>query len=369
MRIVLHILIVLEMIAVNLTTVHLCSKRKRSLPCLTAVLAGFTALLVGVMLLALSRFPDYGNGNGLFVLVGFLYLPVLMWLYGDRFAELLMKMCSTWVYTMLLFSLSVHIAHLFPDEAFDLVAFISQTGLYLLTLYPFLRFVRKRFLFILQNIPKPASKLLLAESLVWFLTMIVINYTFVQDYRYPFLRVISLLALAANVVVSYTCIQTIVGAQHRIEKLRSIVYIDGLTGLKNRSSLYTDYMNWIESGEPFILIFMDLNRFKEVNDRHGHLAGDEYLVCFSEHLQKLAADDGAVYRLSGDEFVCLYKRQDPAAFLSGLSLLRCGAASVSQPFLGVSAGCAFFPRDGQTLDQLIAVADRDMYRNKDSGKM
>lgn len=83
MRIVLHILIVLEMIAVNLTTVHLCSKRKRSLPCLTAVLAGFTALLVGVMLLALSRFPDYGNGNGLFVLVGFLYLPVLMWLYGD----------------------------------------------------------------------------------------------------------------------------------------------------------------------------------------------------------------------------------------------------------------------------------------------
>lgn len=343
MRIVLHILIVLEMIAVNLTTVHLCSKRKRSLPCLTAVLAGFTALLVGVMLLALSRFPDYGNGNGLFVLVGFLYLPVLMWLYGDRFAELLMKMCSTWVYTMLLFSLSVHIAHLFPDEAFDLVAFIAQTGLYLLTLYPFLRFVRKRFLFILQNIPKPASKLLLAESLVWFLTMIVINYTFVQDYRYPFLRVISLLALAANVVVSYTCIQTIVGAQHRIEKLRSIVYIDGLTGLKNRSSLYIDCTNWIESGEPFILIFMDLNRFKEVNDRHGHLAGDEYLVCFSEHLQKLAADDGAVYRLSGDEFVCLYKRPDPAAFLSGLSLLRCGAASVSQPFLGVSAGCAFFP--------------------------
>ena len=314
MRIVLHILIVLEMIAVNLTTVHLCSKRKRSLPCLTAVLAGFTALLVGVMLLALSRFPDYGNGNGLFVLVGFLYLPVLMWLYGDRFAELLMKMCSTWVYTMLLFSLSVHIAHLFPDEAFDLVAFIAQTGLYLLTLYPFLRFVRKRFLFILQNIPKPASKLLLAESLVWFLTMIVINYTFVQDYRYPFLRVISLLALAANVVVSYTCIQTIVGAQHRIEKLRSIVYIDGLTGLKNRSSLYIDCTNWIESGEPFILIFMDLNRFKEVNDRHGHLAGDEYLVCFSEHLQKLAADDGAVYRLSGDEFVCLYKRPDSPSF-------------------------------------------------------
>ena len=55
--------------------------------------------------------------------------------------------------------------------------------------------------------------------------------------------------------------------------------------------------------------------------------------------------------------------------MSGLSLLRCGAASVSQPFLGVSAGCAFFPCDGQTLDQLIAVADRDMYRNKDSGKM
>ncbi len=42
------------------------------------------------------------------------------------------------------------------------------------------------------------------------------------------------------------------------------------------------------------------------------------------------------------------QRPDPAAFLSGLSLLRCGAASVSQPFLGVSAGCAFFPRDGQT---------------------
>lgn len=368
MRILLHSLIVLEMLAVNLANVHLCSKRKRSLPCLLAVLAGCTALLGGIILVLLRYIPHYGNGNGLFVLVGFIYLPVLAWLYDNTFPELLTKMCSTWVYTMLIYSLSVHMARLFPDDNFNEALFIAQSGLYLLTFYPFLQFVRRRFLYILQNIPPSASKLLLVESLVWFLTIVVINYAFVRDQQYPFLRVIALLALAANVVVSYTWIQTTVRAQHRIETLRNIVYIDSLTGLENRSGFYRDCTSRIELDEPFTLIFMDLNRFKEVNDRNGHLAGDEYLICFSKHIQKLAGKDGSVYRLSGDEFICLYKGLEPGPFLSGLSRLRCGASSVSQPFLGVSAGCAAFPRDGKTLDQLIAVADNDMYRNKDSGK-
>lgn len=87
-----------------------------------------------------------------------------------------------------MFSLSVQIAHLFPASVFDMAAFLAQTGLYLLTLYPFLKFVRNRFLYILLNIPKRAFSLLLAESLVWFLTMIVLNYTFVMSHLL-FLRV------------------------------------------------------------------------------------------------------------------------------------------------------------------------------------
>ncbi len=367
MRILLHILIVLEMIFVNLTTVHICSKRRRSLPCIAASLAVCTALIVGGTLFLLLGAKNYGNGNGLFVLVGFLYMPLLAWLYEESFPRMLATICSSWVYTMLMFSLSVHIAHLFPASAFDVAAFLAQTGLYLLTLYPFLRFIRNRFQYILLNIPKRAFNLLLAESLVWFLTMIVLNYTFVMS-QLPILQVVSLLVLAANVVVSFTCIQTIVRSQHSIDELQNIVYIDSLTGLKNRSSLYGDCSRRMESGESFVLVFMDLNRFKEVNDRHGHLAGDEYLICFAEHIRDLAGTDGTVYRLSGDEFVCLYKGQDAAPFLDGLASLRCGAASVGQEFLGVSAGHASFPEDGDTLDRLIATADKRMYRNKDSGK-
>ena len=119
------------------------------------------------------------------------------------------------------------------------MAFISQTGLYLLTLYPFLRFVQKRFLFILQNIPKPASKLLLAESLVWFLTMIVINYTFVQDYRYPFFE--GHLPLGARgqrggelYLHPNHCGRP---APHR--ETPGIVYIDGLTGPEKTGPAFT----------------------------------------------------------------------------------------------------------------------------------
>ncbi len=367
MRMLLHILIVLEMTVVNLTTVHLCSKRRRSLLCIAVSFIAWTVLIVGGSLPILSRFQDYGNGNGLFVFIGFLYMPLLIWLYKESPARILATICSAWVYTMLLFALSVHVAYLFPTSAFDTAFCAAHTGLYLLTVYPFLQFVRNRFLYIMRNIPKRAFNLLLAESLVWFLTIIVINYTFVQSHLL-FLRVISLLVLATNVVVSFTCIQTIVRSQHSIDELQNIVYIDSLTGLKNRSSLYGDCTQRIESGEPFTLVFMDLNRFKEVNDRHGHLAGDEYLSCFAERIRELAASDGTVYRLSGDEFVCLYQGRDAAPFLDGLACLRCGAASVDQEFLGVSAGYASFPEDGDTLDRLIATADKRMYRNKDSGK-
>lgn len=66
------------------------------------------------------------------------------------------------------------------------------------------------------------------------------------------------------------------------------------------------------------MIYLDLNDFKSVNDTHGHKAGDAYLRFFARQTEKILAQEGALYRMSGDEFICLYTGEGLQAFLSRL---------------------------------------------------
>lgn len=154
---------------------------------------------------------------------------------------------------------------------------------------------------------------------------------------------------------------------------------DALTGLPNRLLLGDRLKQAIaaaeRSGHVFALAYLDLNGFKQINDSHGHDAGDEVLKAVAARLHTGLRASDTVARLGGDEFVVLLTPTlVPADAEPVLNRLL---DALSQPItlgsgeqvaVGSSLGLAHFPVDGQTADALMRFADEAMFANKRAGR-
>ncbi len=155
---------------------------------------------------------------------------------------------------------------------------------------------------------------------------------------------------------------------------------DPLTGLPNRAmfsqSLQQEIAFCETAGSRFILMFLDLDGFKPVNDRYGHAAGDEVLRQVAIRLRGAARPVDIVARLGGDEFVVISIPgiEDPRTVAKEVAS-RCVEA-ISLPFavagsdirIGLSVGIALYPNDGQEASQLMAHADAALYCAKEGGR-
>ncbi|MBI1398157.1 MAG: EAL domain-containing protein [Betaproteobacteria bacterium] len=162
------------------------------------------------------------------------------------------------------------------------------------------------------------------------------------------------------------------------DRIRYLAQHDALTGLPNRAFLHQALAHAIERarrGERRLaLIFMDLDRFKLINDSLGHGAGDLVLQQMAMRLRAALRASDTVARQGGDEFVVLVEEFRTEKDLAGVvaKLLEV----CSQPFtieerefaLTVSAGISTFPEDGMDIDTLFKAADSAMYRAKDTGR-
>lgn len=148
---------------------------------------------------------------------------------------------------------------------------------------------------------------------------------------------------------------------------------DPLTGLANRSGLAQKSTQMLADGAAHALMLLDLDRFKPINDAHGHDAGDAVLRAVAARLQAAMRAGDIVARLGGDEFVILLASPLPDDQLEALA--RRLEAAVRQPVdfqgqaltVGASTGIARSPQDGRTLTELMRSADRAMYQAKQSG--
>jgi diguanylate cyclase (GGDEF)-like protein len=158
-----------------------------------------------------------------------------------------------------------------------------------------------------------------------------------------------------------------------LKKLQLNAVTDPLTGLYNRrlfSEAFEKELNRARRyGQPLGLVILDLHRFKEVNDKHGHPRGDEVLRAAAATLKKALRTSDSAFRIGGDEFALLLPQTDAAQAVA-LSR-RVGTVfgeSIAHFQMAVSVsmdhGVATFPQDGDQADQLIRVADERLYRLK-----
>ena len=153
---------------------------------------------------------------------------------------------------------------------------------------------------------------------------------------------------------------------------------DELTGLANRR-LFDDRLDMTlrrasRTGELVAVAFLDVDRFKNVNDSLGHEMGDRLMVALSQRLQASLRDSDTVARMGGDEFIFILpglQRQDDAV-MPVQKLLEAVRLPVrldeQELFVTASIGVAVFPTDGQERDRLLRHADAALYRAKARGR-
>jgi diguanylate cyclase (GGDEF)-like protein len=156
-----------------------------------------------------------------------------------------------------------------------------------------------------------------------------------------------------------------------------LAYQDPLTGLDNRTALNErlDALEASASDQQLALIIVDLDRFKSVNDVHGHLAGDRLLRLAAERMLEVCASGQTIFRLGGDEFAVLVPIQEAADKEPKLIASRI-VERMLEPFddsglvhhIGASAGIATYPFDAIDGDALIRAADVALYRAKNFGR-
>lgn len=150
---------------------------------------------------------------------------------------------------------------------------------------------------------------------------------------------------------------------------RRLALTDTLTSLGNRLALFSQVEELNNANRPFVIYLLDLNGFKSVNDKYGHVVGDTVLQEVAKRLNQMCDKDQAAYRIGGDEFAVLVpcdQLDNKQSFADQLSLLFGSLFHADHITLDLSTsvGFATFPDDSVDIDDLVRCADNRMYHMK-----
>jgi diguanylate cyclase (GGDEF)-like protein len=212
-----------------------------------------------------------------------------------------------------------------------------------------------------------------------------------QTYKSTFLLtlVFGIVAIALALLIAWRTVRKVSLKSQLIDEqmvelersraaLREEATHDQLTGLANRRLFYDRLQQAIRHanryGGKVGILYVDLDRFKAINDQHGHHVGDAVLTEVAKRLSSSIRDSDSVARLGGDEFVVLLDGvQGREEFIATAHKIAEALNTGSQFFgldvdIAASIGQALFPDDGDDEDALMRAADADMYRIKSAGE-
>ena len=153
--------------------------------------------------------------------------------------------------------------------------------------------------------------------------------------------------------------------------------LDSLTGVLSRPNILGFARHLVENNVEFMMGILDIDNFKLVNDNYGHKVGDGCLQQLGTNLAKFVGEDGLVGRFGGDEFIVIYfKATDydsvrsyvEKMFNEGWIVRRKFKIDNLSFYVTATIGCASFPKDAKTYDELFLTVDKALYRGKTKGR-
>lgn len=173
-------------------------------------------------------------------------------------------------------------------------------------------------------------------------------------------------------------LQDITQQKNAEERLQHMAYHDSLTGVANRNKLEQFVSHILAAArrhqQGFALLFLDLDRFKNINDTIGHEAGDILLQIVAERLKSTIRNTDLIARLGGDEFVLVVtdvKRTEAVALIAQKileSVMQAITVNGQEIYITTSIGISLYPYDGQNMQMLMKNADLALYRAKEQGR-
>lgn len=196
---------------------------------------------------------------------------------------------------------------------------------------------------------------------------------------YPKWQTINIIRDENGSAINYIGVSTDISViKEAEERLNHLAYYDPLTSLPNRM-LFSDRLNHQllyskRNKKTFAVLFIDLDRFKYVNDSLGHVIGDSLLVRVADRLKECVRTSDTLCRIGGDEFTLILQdlvREENAGMVASQIVHRMSERfeiNGSDIYIGASVGIALYPKDGSDADILLRKADAAMYFAKESGR-
>ncbi len=181
------------------------------------------------------------------------------------------------------------------------------------------------------------------------------------------------LFLLNGLIMTVVFILFIISVILLLKKYEHMAYHDQLTNLPNRKYLYEEIKRKINCAnnnhKKVGILFLDIDKFKEINDKYGHDTGDQVLIEFTERVNKSVKDGDLFVRLGGDEFVMALTVDNREKIINRAKKI---IERFKEPMivknnklkLNISIGIALYPENGSNINELITKADRAMYKAK-----
>lgn len=151
------------------------------------------------------------------------------------------------------------------------------------------------------------------------------------------------------------------------KKFNHLANVDPLTGLVNRRYLYNKFNDGLRQADNASVIFIDIDDFKSINDNIGHINADKVLCKVADEIQTSLRGTDVLCRFGGDEFIVVLPKTNKETATSILTRLQENVARLRLPEnieVNFSAGIATYPEDGTSFEELLYVADAELFKVK-----
>ncbi|SEW13272.1 GGDEF domain-containing protein [[Clostridium] fimetarium] len=367
---------------------HTMLTRKKSLIFCHVLFLINSVIVIIAVFVTRQLINDMAIYKYIFCIIMFMYIVYIHIIFEETISKKIFVMISTWVISVIIYSVSILIAKLYIDVE-SVTNFIygfrilAQIILLWILAKPWYRENYKRILLLVQD-----NTINLMSIYMSIAFLLLLNNISIIDVSFRnFATVYDLLLFIVFIILGYVIVftgisstskmvllqQTVDIAEKKSEEHLKMANIDCLTGVASRLNILnkiTDAILESDNSQKLAVLMLDIDKFKFVNDNYGHKAGDEVLKFLTEKINGCLRETDTIGRVGGDEFVILIKDIHAEADIETMickifEVLKTPLVFNQQNIqINVSVGISIFPDFSQNLDSLINQADRAMYEAK-----